>query len=114
MTPKDLAARWRRDATTLEQYDPRLATVARQHAEQLEAALRDVSNETLDLASAAKESGYSADRLRHKVANGEIPNAGRKGAPRLRRGDLPSKRRASGGFDAAAVASQIVNRIDHA
>lgn len=95
MTPTELAQRWRRDAETFDRYGAsQMAQVARTHADDLDAALRSVADDTLDLTTAARESGYSTDRLRHKVATGEIPNAGRKGAPRIRRGDLPMKKRA--------------------
>jgi ribosomal protein L4 len=110
MTPRELAERWRRDAAMLETYDPRLAAVARAHAEQLEEALRSTAEEALDLQTAARESGYSVDRLRHKVAAGEIANAGQKGSPKIRRGDLPAKKsRASSTFDAATTARQLVH-----
>ncbi len=45
----------------------------------------------LNLTVAASESGYSADYLGRLVKDGTIPNAGRPGAPRIRRGDLPRK-----------------------
>lgn len=112
MTPGELAARWRQDALLLERYgDDQLALVCQTHADDLEAALRSLEDDALDLATASKESGYSVDRLRHKVAANEIPNAGRPGAPRIRRGDLPMKRRANGnGFDAAAAATALLGR----
>jgi len=47
--------------------------------------------EALSLPQAASESGYSADHLAREVRVGRIPNAGRRGAPRIRRGDLPRK-----------------------
>jgi hypothetical protein len=46
---------------------------------------------TLNLQEAARESGYSADHLGRLVRSGQIPNAGRPNAPRIRRGDLPRK-----------------------
>jgi hypothetical protein len=112
MTPRELITKWRADADVLAIYDPRLAEVARRHAEQLEAAVRAEGDDVLDLTAAAKVSGYSVDRLRHKIAAGEIANIGRKGAPRVRKGDLPTKtRRARGaGFDAAAAARRHLGR----
>jgi hypothetical protein len=116
MTPAELAERWRHDAELLDRYgDDQLATVCRTHADDLQAALQSVADDTLDLASAAQESGYSPDRLRHLVAEGEIPNAGRKGSPRIRRGDLPvKKRRAVGRFDAAGAARDLLRGKAHA
>jgi len=82
-----------------------MARACRTHADDLDAAMRSVADDALDLTAAAQESGFSVDRLRHKVAAGEIPNAGRRGSPRIRRGDLPIKRQAGNGrFDAAAIA----------
>ena len=91
VTPTELAQRWRGDAETLDRYEPNLARVCRDHADALDSAMRSVADDALDLATAARESGYSRDRLRHLVSAGEIPNAGKLGAPRIRRGDLPSK-----------------------
>jgi hypothetical protein len=109
MTPSELAAQWRQDAETLERYASPLADVCRRHADELDAALRSVEDSTLDLTTAARESGYSPDRLRHLVAAGDIPNAGKKGSPRIRRGDLPLKRHATGGgFDAEATARDLL------
>src|SRR5438128_326539 len=48
-------------------------------------------NELLNLREAARQSGYSADHLGRKLKSGEIPNAGRPGAPRIRLRDLPRK-----------------------
>ena len=58
-------------------------------AEELEESLREESEELLNLQEAASVSGYSADHLGRLVRDGKIPNAGRSGAPRIRRGDLP-------------------------
>ena len=111
MTPKALADRWRADAELFEQYGSPMAAVCRRHADELEVALRSVDDEVLDLAAAAREAGYSTDRLRHLVADGTLPNAGRKGSPRIRRGDLSFVRRKAGKascFDAAATARDVL------
>lgn len=52
------------------------------------------ADETFNLTEAAELSGYSADHLGKLVREGTIPNAGRPGAPRIRRGDLPKRARA--------------------
>jgi hypothetical protein len=108
----ELARRWREDADLLASYgDERGATVCRRHADALDAALASQGGELLDLATAARVSGYSPDRLRHLVASGQVPNAGRKGSPRVRRADLPVKPRPAGdGFDAAGKAAAILRR----
>ena len=47
--------------------------------------------EPLTLTEAALASGYSIDRLQKMVAGGQLENVGKKGSPRIRRGDLPRK-----------------------
>lgn len=109
MTPTELVQQWRTDAALLDRYEPNLARVCRDHADALDAAVRSVADDALDLATAAHESGYSPDRLRHMVADGKLPNAGRKGAPRVRRGDLPLKPKSGNGrFDAQATARSFL------
>lgn len=110
MTPKALLVSWREDAEKLEQYGQEtLAKACRRHADELEAALRSAADEALSLAQAARESGYSPDRLRHLVTEGKIPNAGRKGSPRIKRGDLPSKGNVKRGrYDATAAACAVL------
>jgi hypothetical protein len=63
-------------------------------ADELQRALRAAEADILTVPEAARESGYSADRLKELIREGKIPNAGRKHAPRIRRGDLPRKPRA--------------------
>lgn len=112
MKVADLVVAWRQDAERLEHYgDGRGAELLRRVASDLEAATREHNEEALTLAQGASESGLSVDRLRHRIAEGSLPNAGRKGAPRVRRADLPVKRKQStqGGFDAAAAARSILS-----
>lgn len=88
----DLAHRWSEEADSLERWgDARGAAILRQCATELDIAARERAEEKLTIPQAAGESGYSRDHLRSLVASGEIPNAGRKGAPRIRRKDLPMK-----------------------
>ena len=105
-----LADQWETDARKLREYGQEsAANVAELHAHQLREALRNAGDEALTLAESAAESGYSERRLRELVAEGSVPNAGRRGAPRIRRGDLPRKARAaSNGFDAGAEARAIL------
>ncbi len=88
----DLADRWSVEATYLERWgDERGATILRRCATELNAAARSHDDEELTITVASAASGYSCDHLRALVATGEIPNAGRKGSPRIRRKDLPRK-----------------------
>ena len=110
----ELAARWESDAEMLETYkDGRGAELCRQFAAELREAMRAEENEVLTLAQAALESGYSESHLRHEVASGEIPNAGRTGSPRIRRGDLPLKtsKRTNTGPSPEAAADDILGRL---
>jgi hypothetical protein len=60
-------------------------------ARELDAALEAHGDDTLSLKEASRASGYTADHLGLLVKRGTIPNAGRIGAPRIRRADLPIK-----------------------
>ncbi len=89
----ELAERWRDEhATLLRRYgDARGAQICEYHAVQLEEALHAHESELLSIAEASEESGYSASRLYHCIEDGTLPNAGRRGAPRIRRADVPKK-----------------------
>lgn len=93
MTCSRLVVRWREQAAQARMvHDERGALLLEDVADQLEHALRAEEDELLTLPQAEKESGYSAGHLSRMVRDGKIANAGRYGAPRLRRGDLPIKR----------------------
>ena len=74
-------------------------------AEQLEQALREQDDQLLNLQEAAALSGYSADHLGLMVRQGDIPNACRPGAPKIRLKDLP--RKATNGLPAVAMEPPI-------
>lgn len=87
-----LAGQWRDRAATFRAHG--VDTVARSLevcAADLESGLQQFLLEGLTLAEAAEETGYSYSSLQKKVADGDIPNAGDKGSPRVRRKDLPYK-----------------------
>lgn len=99
----DLAKRWSAEATSLARWgDDRGATILRQCATELDAEARAHDDEELTITAASAASGYSCDHLRALVAGGEIPNAGRKGSPLIRRRDVPRKPSANGGGGGAA------------
>lgn len=58
----------------------------------LEGAIREHAEDRLTLAQAALRSGYSADHLARLVRDCRLPNAGQRGSPRIRAGDLPLRR----------------------
>lgn len=119
MTLSELAARWREDAATFDRYhDDRQASICRDHAAALEAALRESGDECVSLKQAAVLSGYSVDHLGRMITQGRLENVGRNGKPRVRRGDLPRKpshplRDASGEghfSDRSAVVASVIPR----
>ena len=57
----------------------------------LQAVTRANALEALTLREAAMLSGYTVDHLQRLVSAGQLENIGRKGRPRIRRGDLPLK-----------------------
>ncbi len=82
----------RQDAARLRRYGAEAqATAIEATLAQLEATNRVAEEEPLTLQNAAQRSGYSVDHLGRLVRDGDIPNAGRPGAPRILARDLPSR-----------------------
>jgi len=107
----ELVSRWREEADLLRGYGAEeAAAAAERHAEQLVDAVTEAEGEVLTLAEAAAVSGYARRTLRQKVSEGEIPNVGKRNAPRVRRGDLPMrvKSKKADLFDASAEAQEIL------
>jgi hypothetical protein len=90
-TVDGLPAHWRARAEELRPIAPGAAYIYDQVALELERALRQAGDEVLNLRQAARESGYSEDYLGRLLKAGKLANAGRPGAPKIRRGDLPRK-----------------------
>ena len=87
-----LIARWRDQADAYERDGiTGHAALLRRVALDLEAFERERALEALTLDEAAEESGYSYSALQKLVASGALANAGAKGSPRIRRGDVPRK-----------------------
>lgn len=109
----DLAERWEREAGQAERYgDERGATIARLHAAELREAIRSHAAELLTPSEAEDVSGFAKRTLREMVAEGRLGNHGRKGSPRYRRADLPTKPRTADTFDASAAARGMVARAE--
>ncbi len=88
----ELALRWREEAALLRSRGADGHAVLEEGlANELEQKLREWQLEELTIEEAADESGYSYKRLQELVSLGEIDNAGKRGSPRIRRRDLPSK-----------------------
>ena len=91
VTRLELLTTWRARADELRPYAPAAAEAFGRCADDLELAMREEGNETLNLKEAALASGYSADHLARLVKSGKIPNAGTENRPRIRRANLPKK-----------------------
>jgi hypothetical protein len=93
MTRIELLNRWAQRAAEFQ----RVAAMVDGHRvisdliSELESLFREEESEILTLRQAADNSGYSVDHLARSLRSGAVPNAGRKGHPRVRRGDLPRK-----------------------
>lgn len=106
----ELSVAWCARAQELAPYAPAAAEAFRVAAAELKVALMEEGNEELNLERAAAESNYSTRRLRELLASGALPNAGKKGRPRIKRADLPKRTKATAviGYDAVADAARIV------
>ena len=91
MTLEQLPDAWRDRADLIRPYAEASATAFEEAARELEDLLRDRENELLNLRQGAKASGYSDDHLGHLIRIGKLTNYGKRGAPKVRRGDLPKK-----------------------
>lgn len=78
--------------------------------------VRTESDAVLPLAEAAARSGYSEGHLGRLVRQGKIPNAGRRGSPKIRVVDLPTRlhavvaERRPKTYDVATDARSLVSR----
>jgi len=116
MTAAERIAHWLAQADTIAPFNAGAAVAFRQCAAELEADVRAAATEVLTLEQAAAESGMHRDSLRHLVSAGRIPNAGRRGAPRIRRADLPRKPKMQSvtGYDPQRDALAIAARATRA
>ena len=94
---RDLIERWRSEMDTLRKWGAG-ADILGRCINELESVLDAEKLEAITLGEAVRVSGYSYSSLQKKVAGGELPNIGKKGSPRVRKGDLPKKAAISGGI----------------
>ena len=105
LSAAELVVEWRLEADRMDTRGlVEAAQVIRSMADQLSAVLGHEGSAILTLRQASAESGYSADHLRRMVSAGDVENAGRRGAPRIRRSDLPRK---TGGLTQTARPSTL-------
>lgn len=97
MTLAEFRQRWERRRDEWARFGVSVdgAKLAAEVVADLDAFESSAADEVLTLTDAARESGYSAEHLRHLIASGQLENAGRKHAPRVKRSDLPRKPGAS-------------------
>jgi hypothetical protein len=109
--PRSLPEFWRKQANAYEHDGVQSApAVLRRVADELERALAEREFEELTLQQAAEESGYSYSHMQRLVSEGELPNVGSLGAPRVRRCDIPRKPRAGPRLRAADLAEEVLAR----
>ena len=90
--PHPLVEEFRRHAAYNDVYGSLdAARIWRKAAEAVDIYFSQTDLEVLTLQEASTASGFSVSQLSRLVEQGQLDNAGRKGAPRLRRGDLPRK-----------------------
>lgn len=95
--PNDLITVWRERARTLERFgDPHCARLWALASDELARAIDVQAESHVTLREASERTGYSIDHLGALLKHGKIPNAGRKGAPRIRVTDLPAPKRPEG------------------
>lgn len=114
---RTLATSWRASAAQLRRYGAEAQAVTLESAaDDVLQALASADDAVLTLDAAAYESGYSAEHLGRLVREGRVPNAGRRGRPRIRAADLPPRARVpiAGGptapYDPVADARSLVSR----
>jgi hypothetical protein len=79
------------------------ARVLRRIAARLEEVQREWALKELTLTEVAEETGWSYHAVQKAVASGRLPNAGRRGRPRVRRCDLKGGNRRVEGPDLAGA-----------
>lgn len=93
MSLEDFVAKWTGEANVMRNRGALVngAALLEEVLHDFDAATSDYQSQPLTLSNAARESGYSVDYLGRLVREGQIPNAGRPNAPKIRRSDLPRK-----------------------
>jgi len=114
MKSGSLAREFRVAASVFRQHALESVAIAYERcAQRVEEIVADESEQLLSLREASAMSGYSADHLGRLIREDTIPNAGRKGSPRIMRQDLPMKPgiMATAGPKAEVDLEQIVRSV---
>lgn len=117
MTPADFMAKWTAEADAMKRRGVMVngAGLLGEVLEDFRAVQDSRLQDILTLEEASARSGYGVEHLGRLVREGRIPNAGRKGSPRIRVADLPRKpaalaRTALRAYDPGADARTLLDR----
>lgn len=117
MTRDELLTKWERESDTMRRRGIMVpgATLCDEILRDIEAAFEAEAESLLTLEEGSAQSGYSVDHLGKLLREGKLPNAGRKGSPRIRARDLPRKpgkleRQGPGLYDPATDARALSDR----
>ena len=93
MTPTEFVAKWTTEADAMERRGVMVngAGLLAELLADFTAVQASHYEAVLSLPDAASRSGYSVEHLGRLIREGRLPNAGRRGAPRIRAADLPRK-----------------------
>ncbi len=88
-----LAERWQDEASGYERDRAMVEghLLLRRLVDEMREAWHEDQREPVTVAEASALSGFSRSHLYHCIEDGTLPNAGRRGTPRIRRRDLPRK-----------------------
>ncbi len=113
MTRDEFIEKWQHEADRMRRRKVLVdgALLCEEILEDLQALLRSEEDRLLTLTQAAQRSGYTIDHVGRLLRTGQLANAGRKGSPRVRAGDLPrkpfSRARSTGPYDPDADAREL-------
>ncbi len=93
MTPGEFLAKWTAEAEAMHRRGVMVngAGLCNEILTDFQTVMTTQVGSVLSLPEAAARSGYTVEHLGRMVREGRIPNAGRKGSPRIRSADLPRK-----------------------
>jgi len=107
-----LLDQWRSQADRLRRYGAGASAAAVEAcAGDLEAWLDQWADALLTPQEAAAETGLKAETIAKKIANGELPNAGRRYRPRVRRRDLYTPRTDALRVDLPTPVEQLLDEV---
>jgi hypothetical protein len=107
-----LLDQWREKASDLRRYGAAASAAAVEAcAGDLEAWLDAWADVLLTPKEAAAETGLRPETIAKKIASGELPNAGRKHRPRVRRRDLYTPRTAAMKVELPTPVEQLLDEV---